>query len=218
MIAINQDNFHLTPAGENTLVGGIPARWLRVLSARLPHTHLSFRVVQETFVGAYQILAFGASRFVRRVKEGVVNLISRIFIASRRSRQIICIFSYHAFEYCFNSLCIVLLVYSFRVFTDCPGEGAARSVLSRAGVLQNAPTLILFHANWRVKKSAVFRDCAFCLGISLRCCLSEYYLFEGVKTSKVPSSKNTRISFILLSFFSGGWGVVGENWNPAGFA
>ena len=116
MIAINQDNLHLTPAGENTLVGGIPARWLRVLSARLPHTHLSFRIVQETFVGAYQILAFGASRFVWRVKEGVVNLISRIFIASRRSRQIICIFSYHAFEYCFNSLCIVLLVYSFRVF------------------------------------------------------------------------------------------------------
>ena len=141
----------------------------------------------------------------------IYNLGFRIFIASRRSRQIICIFSYHAFEYCFNSLCIVLLVYRFRVFTDCPGEGAARSVLSRAGVLQNAPTLILFHANWRVKKSAVFWDCTFCLSISLRYCLLESYLFEGVKTSKVPSSKNTRISFILLSFFSGGWGVVGEN-------
>ena len=46
----------------------------------------------------------------------IYNLGFRIFIASRRSRQIICIFSYHAFEYCFNSLCIVLLVYSFRVF------------------------------------------------------------------------------------------------------
>ena len=92
MIAINQDNLHLTPAGENTLVGGIPARWLRVLSARLPHTHLSFRIVQETFVGAYQILAFGASRFVWRVKEGVVNLISRMREVSIYKKPFICLF------------------------------------------------------------------------------------------------------------------------------
>ena len=55
------------------LVGGIPARWFRILPARVSDTHLSFKTVQETILREYQILAFGTSRSVWRIKEGIVK-------------------------------------------------------------------------------------------------------------------------------------------------
>ena len=56
----------------------------------------------------------------------IYNLGFRIFIASRRSRQIICIFSYHAFEYCL----ILFALFSLFIVSGVSGlSGRGRSPL-----------------------------------------------------------------------------------------